>query len=216
MLIIFDCDGVLVDSERLAAKVFSQSLRSLGLSLSENECFTRFKGHTLKACYDLLSAEYQFDVPSHFDEFLRARTEEVFGKELKAVEGVVEVLEALTAKRVSFCVASNGGHAKIEHSLAVTGLLRFFPEYRFSSEDVKEGKPAPDLFLYAAEAMGVPPNFTRVVEDSAAGLKAAAAAKMQTFYFCPQQTDGVDSAGLPRGVSATHTVTSMSELIALI
>lgn len=183
MLIIFDCDGVLVDSERLAAQVFSNTLKSAGCEISSEMCFDVFKGHTLERCYEILKERFSFEVAASFNDELQDQTRIAFSSELRPVAGVVEVLEALAHRGISFCVASNGGHAKIEHSLSVTGLIDFFPEHRFSAEDVETGKPAPDLFLYAAEAMGVPTEFARIVEDSKTGLMAARAANIKSFFF---------------------------------
>lgn len=182
MLIIFDCDGVLVDSEILAAEVFSSCLQKFNIDLGPEQCYAHFRGHTLDFCKAWLSEKYP-EIPDNFLQFLETETERVFTSSLRAVEGVEKVLLYLQERRVAFCVASNGGHKKIEHSLGVTGLLPYFSNARFSREDVSKGKPAPDLFLFAAEAMGVPPKFTVVVEDSIAGMQGALAAGMRVLAY---------------------------------
>ncbi|WP_370981096.1 HAD family hydrolase [Agaribacterium sp. ZY112] len=184
MLIIFDCDGVLVDSEQLAAKVFSDTLADYQFCLSADECLSRFKGWTLEACYQWLVPQFGGALPDGFDEAIKANTREVFARELKAVNDVESVLQQLQKRNRSFCVASNGGLKKIDNSLSVCGLAQYFPvPVRFSAEQVSQGKPSPELFLKAAEAIGVPPRFCWVVEDSLAGCQAAKAAAMNLVFF---------------------------------
>lgn len=183
MLIIFDCDGVLVDSEPLAAKAFSSCLHDEGVTMSPQECMDEFRGHTLEYCFSWLANSFELQLPESFANTLDAATTSLFEDELQATQGVVNLLEKVEQKNISFCVASNGGHKKIEHSLEITGLLPWFGDRRFSKEDVAQGKPSPDLFLHAAEAMGVPAKFATVVEDSAAGIQAAKAAGMSVIHF---------------------------------
>lgn len=186
MLVIFDCDGVLVDSEKLASEVFSACLADADVQLSPQQCYTQFKGHTLDYCYTYLHERYPC-IPEDFLQRLGAETERAFASRLRPVTGVEDVILGLRERNVPLCVASNGGHAKIEHSLRVTGLYDYFSEARFSRDDVPRGKPAPDLFLYAAEVMGVPAQFTTVVEDSLTGVQAALAAGMHVLvYNAPQ------------------------------
>lgn len=210
MLVIFDCDGVLVDSEPLAAEVFSLQLATVGLRMSATECHTTFHGRTLAACFEWLEGHYNCQLPADFGEQLAAATREAFAGDLQPVTGVEDVLESLTERAVPFCVASNGEHRKIAHSLAITGLERFFPDSqyphatRFSREDVASGKPAPDLFLFAAENFGVPARFCTVVEDSATGFAAARAAGMKLIEFQP--------AALPDRQADGGWASSMSEV----
>lgn len=186
MLIIFDCDGVLVDSEILAARVFSEALEPLDISLSAEECHQRFRGHSLAYCLDWLETEYGRTLPDNFAYRLEQATITAFSRQLRSVPGVKTVLELLDSAHIPYCVASNGSHAKIRSSLEVTGLLPHFSDRRFSAEDVTRGKPAPDLYLYAADSMGVPASFTTVVEDSLAGLEAALAAGMRPLIYTPE------------------------------
>lgn len=182
MLIIFDCDGVLVDSERLASEIFSQCLKENGIQLSAEECFRWFQGRSLDDCYRILRDKMADNLPEDFNEQLIVATHNGFGGSLKAVSGVREVLEALVKSNFPFCVASNGGHKKIKHSLSITGMLDFFPD-RFSVEDVAYGKPKPDLFLFAAKQMGYLPSETIVIEDSLSGYQAAMSANMRCLVF---------------------------------
>lgn len=192
MLIIFDCDGVLVDSEVLAAQVFADALVEQGLNIDAKTCFATFKGHTLGRCLEILRHQFSFGVPADFIDTLEVKTQLAFASQLKPVAGVRAVLDKLVERGIPFCVASNGGHEKVEHSLTVTGLIDYFPANRFSAEDVARGKPAPDLFLYASEAMGVPTAFCRIIEDSKTGLMAAKAAGMKSYFF--GAANGLNSA----------------------
>ncbi len=193
MLIIFDCDGVLVDSESLAAQVFSESLAQWDIPMSADDCHRNFRGHSLAYCIDWLETRYGRKLSSEFIPALERATNTAFSRQLQPVPGVRAVLELLDNAHVPYCVASNGSHAKIRNSLEVTGLLPLFDNRRFSAEDVARGKPAPDLYLHAAEAMGVPSAFTTVVEDSLAGLEAALEAAMRPLMYIPEGGVEVDA-----------------------
>jgi HAD superfamily hydrolase (TIGR01509 family) len=177
-LVIFDCDGVLVDSERLAVRTEAQILASLGWPLTEAEVVDRFVGRSAE--YMHAQIEEQLGRPIDWERDFESRYREVFERELRPVEGIVEVLRAL---RTPTCVASSGTHAKIRFSLGLTGLLDLFEDRIFSVQDVRRGKPEPDLFLHAAEHMGVSPKMCAVVEDSPSGVDAALAAGMRAFAF---------------------------------
>jgi HAD superfamily hydrolase (TIGR01509 family) len=183
MLIIFDCDGVLVDSESLAAQVFSIELQKYGIALDALECEKRFRGHTLQYCLGTLERHYPGRLPSDFTEILSSATQDAFGKQLLPMPGVESVLQWLRSEKYAFCVASNGALAKVHHSLEVTGLRPYFGSNCFSAESVRAGKPAPDLFLHAAETLGFDPHQAVVVEDSSAGVAAALNAGMRVCVF---------------------------------
>ncbi|MEU7852419.1 HAD family hydrolase [Nonomuraea sp. NPDC049141] len=170
-LVIFDCDGVLVDSERISVRVGTAALRELGWSIDEEEYAARFVG-----CSDEEWDRVVGDVPPGWRERLTASHEAALAAELVPVPGIVAALDQLS---VPVCVASNGSHAKIRRSLELTGLAERFGGNVFSAEDVARGKPAPDLFLFAARAVGVPAERCVVVEDSAYGVMAAEAAGMR-------------------------------------
>jgi HAD superfamily hydrolase (TIGR01509 family) len=177
-LVIFDCDGVLVDSERLAIRTEAEILFGLGWPLTESEIVARFIGRS--AAYMHGAIEEHLGRPVDWEAEFEARYEEVFAQELLPVPGVPEVVRQIT---IPMCVASSGSHEKMRFVLGLTGLLDVFGEHLFSVDDVAKGKPAPDVFLYAAEKMGVDPDRCAVVEDSVAGVTAGLAAKMSVFAF---------------------------------
>lgn len=178
--VIFDCDGVLVDSEPLALEVMADELRSLGLDLTPREIHERFTGRSLADCELQIGALAGPRRASGFAARFEGRLATVFAKRLEPVPGAADILELLRSARVPVAVASSGSHAKIARSLQLTGLAVFFPPGRvFSAADVPAGKPAPDLFLLAARSLGVEPGKCLVVEDSTPGLAGATAAGMR-------------------------------------
>jgi HAD superfamily hydrolase (TIGR01509 family) len=179
-LVIFDCDGVLVDSEPLSMRVLLETIAETGLHFAPDEAYRRFLGKSLASTTAQLSAEFGIDLTHAALERMRLRLYDLFRKELKPVPGIEGVLDALD---MPFCVASSSQPERIRLSLGVTGLLARFEPNIFSATMVAHGKPAPDLFLYAAERMGVRPQACLVVEDSPAGLEAAARAEMTAFGF---------------------------------
>jgi HAD superfamily hydrolase (TIGR01509 family) len=206
VLVIFDCDGVLVDSERLAVRTEVEVLAELGWPLEEREVIERFVGRS--PVYMQAAIERQLGRPIDFDRLFMQRHEEVFERELRVVDGIVALLDAL---EVPICVASSGTHERIRRSLELVGLADRFEGRVFSASDVARGKPAPDLFFHAAATMGVAPARCAVVEDSVPGVEAGCAAGMSVFAFGGGVTD---PAALARpGVTV---VESMHELIALL
>ncbi len=185
-LVIFDCDGVLVDSERLAIRVEAEILAGLGWPLTESDIVDRFVGRS--------AAHMQREIERHLGqgidwegEFESRDREEVFERELVPVPGIREALDRITA---ATCVASSGSHQRLQFTLGITGLLARFRGHIFSADDVEHGKPAPDIFLHAASHMGVLPGRCAVVEDSISGVKAGLAAGMAVFAYA----GGVTSA----------------------
>jgi HAD superfamily hydrolase (TIGR01509 family) len=187
MLVIFDCDGVLVDSERLSAEVFSAQLALFGIAMTPAECEEMFRGHTMDYCFQELERLYPNALPEDFLSLLAVASEKYFSEHLRPVPGVEAVLQWLQKINVPFCVASNGSLKKIRHSLSVVGFGGYFEDRCFSAESVPQGKPAPDLFLSAARHMGFSPNETIVVEDSVAGVTAAKRAGMTVFRYTSVQ-----------------------------
>jgi len=179
-LVIFDCDGVLIDSERLAIKVDVELLRELGWPLSEAEVIERFVGRSDRDTKAAIEAHLHRKLPDDWDEHVQSLYRGVFAEELVPVEGVVEALERITS---ASCVASSGTHDYLRYTLQLTGLYDRFAGRIFSVEDVARGKPAPDLFLHAAERMDAEPARCVVVEDSHSGVEAARAAGMRVFAF---------------------------------
>jgi len=179
-LVIFDCDGVLVDSERLSHLVLCEMLAELGVSISYEDAVLRFMGTSIPVCLQRVDELLGQAAPSDFLARFGQRTRASFQESLVAVPGVVEVLDGLS---MPFCVASNGNRAKVAFTLGHTGLLARFEGRIFTAEDVKNPKPAPDLFLIAAKTLGADARCTTVVEDTPTGVMAAKAAGMRAIGF---------------------------------
>jgi HAD superfamily hydrolase (TIGR01509 family) len=180
--IIFDCDGTLVDSEVLGNQVLVECVAELGLAIPLEEALARFTGARMADSIAYIEQRLGRSVPSGFVAGMRERMGAVFQERLQPVAGVEAVLQAL---QVPLCVASNGPGEKMAVSLRTTGLLPYFGGRIFSAYEVGSWKPAPGLFLYAAEAMGIAPERCAVVEDSILGVEAGIAAGMQVFAYAP-------------------------------
>ncbi|MEW9549223.1 HAD family hydrolase [Nonomuraea sp. NPDC050783] len=191
-LVIFDCDGTLVDSEPISVRVGTAALRRLGWSIDEKEYAERFVG-----CTNEFWAEQVGETPPGWKEQLDAEYVAAIKAELCVIEGIEEALDRLS---IPSCVASNGRHRTIRRSLEITGLAERFAGRVFSAEDVARGKPAPDLFLHAAAAMGAEPERCVVVEDSPFGVMAAVSAGMR----CLAYAGGLTPAERLTGLGATH------------
>jgi HAD superfamily hydrolase (TIGR01509 family) len=182
-LVIFDCDGVLVDSERISARVFAQLLGELGLAFTSSQMFDTFMGNSMQRCMEIVTERLGHappdDLLSRYHDVMRVALID----ELRPVEGIVELLDRLDAAGIPYAVASNGEHAKMQTTLGVTGLLARFEGRRFSATDVARAKPAPDLFVHAARTLGVQPSQCVVVEDSPLGVQGASAAGMTVIGF---------------------------------
>jgi HAD superfamily hydrolase (TIGR01509 family) len=180
-LLIFDCDGVLVDSEVLACRAVSGALAEFGLSLPVDEIAERFLGRSSKDMYAELEAEWRGVLSDAVKSRIRAHSAELFDRELQPIDGIAAALDALSGPR---CVASSSGPEAIAYKLRRTDLARCFePVSLFSAHMVSRGKPEPDLFLHAAERMGADPVRCLVIEDSVPGVTAAKAAGMIAFGF---------------------------------
>jgi HAD superfamily hydrolase (TIGR01509 family) len=200
-LIIFDCDGVLVDSEPIAMRVLLDTLSQNGLSVSPEVAYPRFLGKSLVAISDLIMEEFGIELTRIALDAMRVRLYEAFRIELKAVEGVEAAVQAL---QIPFCVASSSELERIRLSLKITGLLRYFEPFIYSAAMVAAGKPAPDLFLYAAEKMRTAPEHCLVIEDSAAGIESALRAGMHVCAFL-----GGSHASHPAHLSSIRTLGSV-------
>ncbi|WP_327666212.1 MULTISPECIES: HAD family hydrolase [unclassified Streptomyces] len=196
-LVIFDNDGVLVDSEPISNTLLAGYLTELGHPTSYEESLRDYMGAAMHRVHDVVLERTGQRLPEDFDDVFHARVFAAFERGLEPVDGVVEVLEKLTADGVPYCVASSGSHERIRVGHRKTGLGKWFGDERiFSSQDVGRGKPAPDLFLYAAERMGVPPEKCLVVEDSPLGVQAAVAAGMDVYGFTAMTlAERLDRAG---------------------
>jgi HAD superfamily hydrolase (TIGR01509 family) len=178
--VIFDCDGVLVDTERIAVRIDVAVLAELGWKMSEAEVIERFMGKSDDAMTREIEAHTGRKLPDSWEAPFHHLYREAFAAELTPVPGVVEALDAIT---LPTCVASSGTHEKIRYTLGLTGLYDRFAGRIFSVDDVRRGKPAPDLFLHAAGRMGAVPERCVVVEDSPYGVQAARAAGMRAFGY---------------------------------
>ncbi|MEU1255775.1 HAD family hydrolase [Streptomyces chartreusis] len=209
-LVIFDNDGVLVDSEPISNRLLAAYLTELGHPTSYEDSIRDYMGSAMHRIHDLVLERTGERLPEDFDDVFHARVFAAFERELKAVPGAVDVLEKLGADGVPYCVASSGSHERIRVGHRTTGLDRYFDEGRvFSSQDVGRGKPAPDLFLHAAERMRVAPARCLVVEDSPLGVQAAVAAGMDVYGFTAM-TPPAKLAG------ATQLFSDMGELADLL
>ena len=182
-LIIFDCDGVLVDSEPIAARVLGEYISANGRITTTDECLDTFTGLSLKSVKNIIADEWGMALPDNFIDELRALDRAAFEKELKPLPDIANAINTVKAAGIKICVASSGSLEKITHSLSITGLLDLFDGNIFSASMVTNGKPAPDLFIYAAGEMNVEANNTLVIEDSPAGITAAKNAAMGVLGF---------------------------------
>ncbi|EHM29506.1 MULTISPECIES: HAD family hydrolase [Streptomyces] len=180
-LVIFDCDGVLVDSERIAVRVDAFVLATLGWELTEAEIIDRFMGRSSQSMTRQVEEHLGRSLPADWEEEFKPLYHDALAAELTPVQGIVDALDALT--HLPTCVASSGSHDKMRFTLGRTGLYPRFEGRIFSATEVEHGKPAPDLFLHAARQMGVAPEACAVVEDSQYGLQAARAAGMRAFAY---------------------------------
>lgn len=182
-LIIFDCDGVLVDSERLATVVEARILTELGFPHTPQDMVDRYLGRSATEVDGMLRSLMGPHLADRFDVESTAEVHAAFDQGLAVVPGIPELLERLDAAGVRTCVASSGSHKKMERTLGLTGLHARFRGRIYSATDVPRGKPAPDVFLHAAASEGVDPTDTVVIEDSVNGVLAARAAGMRVLGF---------------------------------
>jgi HAD superfamily hydrolase (TIGR01509 family) len=184
-LILFDCDGVLVDSEPVANAVLAEHLTQHGLPTSPQQALERYKGRSLKSVLAMAEDALGRSLPAHFLADMQAETFRAFEKHLRAVSGAEDLVQWVQAQGYRTCIASSGDYEKLDKTLGITGLKKYFEGRIFSAVDVENGKPAPDLFLHASEAMGTPPQRCFVIEDSGAGIAASIAAGMHVFAYGP-------------------------------
>ncbi|WP_407157230.1 HAD family hydrolase [Bradyrhizobium sp. STM 3557] len=212
-LIIFDCDGVLVDSEVISCQAHADVLSASGYPITAAQVFDRFLGRSAKQARLEVEAELGRSLPDDFTERLRERLFSAFEADLQAVIGITQALDAID---LPVCVASSGSHERMRVSLGATRLYDRFAPNIFSSSQVANGKPAPDLFLFAAAQMKAAPSACIVVEDSVAGITGAAAAGMTVLGFHGGSHCGPDHAATLQAAGATATFGDMRHLPALI
>ncbi|MEW1678930.1 HAD family hydrolase [Streptomyces noursei] len=183
-LIIFDNDGVLVDSEPISNEILAGYLTELGHPTTYEESLRDYMGGSVQRIRDIVRERSGRALPGDFEAGFHTLVFDEFRRRLEPVPGVRTVLEKLAVDGVPYCVGSSGSHERIRVALTKTGLFeRFGAERIFSSQDVGRGKPAPDLFLHAAKEMGVEPGRCAVIEDSPLGVRAAVAAGMDVYGF---------------------------------
>lgn len=184
-LIIFDCDGVLVDTERISNAVLSEDLADIGLVMDFEETVRAFKGWSEKDVLRIIEERLGKPVPSDFTIMSQDRSVTRFEEAPKVIPGIKEALDNIEAP---CCVASSGDHQKMRRTLGAAGLLHYFDGRIFSAVDVERGKPFPDLFLYAAKTLGAAPHRCLVVEDSVPGVEAGLAAGMTVLGYVDLST----------------------------
>ena len=205
--IIFDCDGVLVDSEPIASQVLVDMANEYGANIDLEYALKNFKGTSMQNCYAQVAELATERLPDDFMPNFRARSFESFRKNIQPVAGVTEVIENLD---IPFCVASSGPENKIRLNLELTGLLPYFEDHIFSCFEIRKWKPDPAVFLWAAETMGFQPNECLVIEDSMSGVTAALNGGFDVYGFTAH-----DYHNELEG-NATLTFNDMSQLLKLI
>ncbi len=182
-LIIFDCDGVLVDSEPIALSVLTETLGMSGITIDEEGAAKRYLGRSLTTVRNLVREEYGLQIDDRFLNRMRDMLYTRFRSELRPIHGIHAALDGLEEAGITWCVASSSQSERIALCLSATGMLDRFSPHIFSASMVANGKPAPDLFLFAADKMGAAPSECLVIEDSPAGILAARAAGMDVLAF---------------------------------
>jgi HAD superfamily hydrolase (TIGR01509 family) len=210
-LVIFDCDGVLVDSEPISCRVMAAALTDEGLPTTTEDVYRDFMGRAWPDSLAIIEERLGRPTRNGFTEDFRAARDAALAEEVTAIGGVRDAIGAIEAEGAERCVASSGAHEKIRLTLGTTGLLELFEDRIFSATEVERGKPAPDLFLHAAKSMGFEPERCAVVEDTPVGIAAARAAGMRALAFVDHAPrEALEAAG------AHATFDDMRELPRLI
>ncbi|KZL19456.1 6-phosphogluconate phosphatase [Pseudovibrio axinellae] len=211
-LVIFDCDGVLVETETIGNKILSGFMKEIGLNYSVFDCYYRFTGCAMEVIKEEAERLSGKTLPADWPTQVRKAYLKAFETGIDPIPGVMDVVTQLKAEGVSFCVASSGRYEKMEVTLGSSGLWETFKDVLFSAQDCERGKPAPDIFLYAAKGMGYKPEKCAVIEDSIAGIKAALAARMRVFNYTGDVNADIEKARSLGAVTFGH----MAELPALL
>lgn len=211
-LVIFDCDGVLADTEALDIQVVSTLLEEAGIRLSLEDLARRGSGLTDDAMWALVQNELGRPLPEGIRERRESMLMEAFQESLNPAPGLKDALHRLASNNVTICVASNGSAEKVAAVLDIIGLAAPFGERIFSADQVPRAKPHPDLYRFVAHQMKIPPSQCVVIEDSRAGVQAALAARIPVLGFCPNG-DVQDLKAL--GVETFKHMNSLSTLLGL-
>ena len=214
--VLFDCDGVLVDSERITNGVLRQMLGQMGWQMTEAECMGHFVGHLVQDQGELIAEKTGQKIDQNWIEAFRLRRNQALHESLTAIENIHAALTSITQRYgEKIACASGADREKVVLQLTKTGLLHFFEGRIFSGVEMPKSKPAPDVYLAAAAALGVDPKRCAVIEDSTTGATAGVAAGCTVFAYCPDEI-GHSSAQAMRDVGAMHVFTSMVNLPALL
>jgi HAD superfamily hydrolase (TIGR01509 family) len=213
-LVIFDCDGVLVDTEPVSNAVMSAALAHHGFRISADDCRLRFVGRTIEAVQGAVEAEIGRPLGADWPDRVRRETEAAFDRGVQPIPGIEAAVAAVKAAGIPFCVASSGKFSKMRKSLGTARLLPHFEDVLFSAEQVRRGKPAPDLFLFAAERMGVAPASCVVIEDSVPGVQAGRAAGMRVLAFAGDPMS-VKAGLLETGVESFSNMNDLPPLLGI-
>lgn len=205
--IIFDCDGVLVDSETIGNSVLVEMTNENGGDINLEYALKNFKGGSMQSCVDKINKIIPYKLPDNFIEEYRKRSFLAFRKNIKPIEGIPALLENL---EIPFCVASSGPIEKIKLNLSTTGLMKFFGNNIFSCYEIKKWKPDPAIFLWAAKTMGFNPRDCLVIEDSITGVMAAKNGGFDVFGYTEQDANNLLNN------AATATFKNMQDLNALL
>lgn len=209
-LVIFDCDGVLVDSEILSADVMIDELADLGIHIDRAYVRQRFLGRSWPTVVKAIRAGFDVPLPEDFEQRYRTSLLARFETDLKTTNGIEEVLAGMT---LPFCVATSSSPPRVARSLAITGLDKYFTGRVFTASQVQNGKPAPDLFLFAASQLGATPARTLVIEDSLPGLTAAQAAQMPHLAYAGASHLRGMGVVMPEGVPAFDNWADFPQLL---
>lgn len=211
-LVIFDCDGVLVDTELVANTVLAKLICDLGTPITPRECQRRFMGRTLESVKALVEALTGAVLPADWPDQVRALDLVAFKAGVGPIAGIEAVLDAFDSRKMAYCVGSSGRYEKMQATLGSAGLLSRLEGKLFSAQDCAAGKPAPDVFLLAARGMGVEPARCVVIEDSVPGLMAAKAAGMRGFGYTADP--GTDPAAMAAaGATLFNDMALLPELL---
>ncbi len=211
-LVIFDCDGVLVDSEGIANRIIARELSKIGWPMTPDEADRLFVGMTLPGMVPMIEAKIGRPIPHDFGEILRVAFEVALAREAEAIPGAIAALDGVSALGLPWRVASNSSHAEMEVKFARLGILDRTQGRTHSYQDVPQGKPAPDIYLAAAVAEGVSPSECLVIEDSLTGMRAARAAGMDCLAYAPHGNEDLFRAV---GAVPFHAMADLPRLVSL-
>ena len=184
--IIFDCDGILVDSEEISNSILIQMANEIGVEIKMEYALENFAGKSLKSCFEHIEKLIKKSLPNTFEKEYRNRTFSAFKTDLKPIKGIHKLLDQI---KIPFCVASSGPTEKIRLNLTTTNLIEKFENRIFSSYEIGSWKPNPEIFEYAAKKMGFEPNECVVIEDSLAGIKAGRKGGFDVYGFCNEKNN---------------------------